>query len=303
MDGNLIFRKYLVLGIVLLFLGTCIIPSTAKPVLCTANTVPHPRNFFGLSSNIEISWDADQTEEPIIPHGEIRSVPLHVLFSVTRGICGRFINYLLMNQPVIVKLSVIDTPEWCTAIISQGTLSVIIPRDENTYCDVWTYLSVIVDDNAPAFELFPVIIQATIEPLHGLLGLFIVMQGTTRVENVTFTVGYKPLLQFVFPQGNIIETPPLVQVELPIGITNLGNGKTIVENEVVNHPDGWTVSLPAQVVLDVDEYKEINLSILAPYEFSDEKSITVSFTPHSFDNYSYVGQTTYASFVVYYRPA
>jgi hypothetical protein len=107
---------------------------------------------------------------------------------------------------------------------------------------------------------------------------------------------------FFLPEGNIIETPPLVQVQLPIQITNLGNGKTIVENEVVSYPDGWTVSLPPQLILEVDEYKEINLSIIAPYAFSDEKSITMSFTPHSFDNYSLIGQTIYVSILAYYRP-
>jgi hypothetical protein len=104
------------------------------------------------------------------------------------------------------------------------------------------------------------------------------------------------------PKGNIIKTPPLVQVELPIGITNLGNGKTIVQNEVVNYPSGWTVALPAQVVLEVNKYKEMNLTIIAPSNFSGEKTITVSFTPHSFDNYSLIGQTTYASILAYYHP-
>jgi hypothetical protein len=203
---------------------------------------------------------------------------------------------------VIVTLSVIDAPEWCTTIISQGTLSVIIPRDENNYYAACTYLSVMVDDNAPAFEFFPVTIQAIIEPLLGPFGFIPVMQGTTEIVNVTFTTAYKPLLKCDLPEGNIIETPPFVQVQLPIEITNIGNGKTIVENEVVSYPDGWTVSLPAQIVLEVDECKEINLSILASYNFSDEKSIIVSFTPHFFDNYSLVGQPTYVSVLAYYRP-
>lgn len=163
-------------------------------------------------------------------------------------------------------------------------------------------LTVAVGEYAPAFEVFPVTIQATVEPLHGPFGLFTLMQGTTRVENVTFNVGYKPLIQPFFPQTNIIETPPLIEVKLPIGIKNLGNGKTIVENEVVDYPDGWIVSLPAQLVLEVGEYKEMNLSIVAPSNFSGVEMITASFTPHSFENYSLVGQTTFASFLGFYNP-
>ena len=62
-------RKCLVVGIILLFVAAGIIPATAKPIPKTANKVPHPGNFFGLNSNVEISWDANQTEEPIIPRG------------------------------------------------------------------------------------------------------------------------------------------------------------------------------------------------------------------------------------------
>ena len=129
-----------------------------------------------------------------------------------------------------------------------------------------------------------------------------VMQGITKVVNVTFSVAYKPLIQPQFPETNVIEAPPLVQVELPIGIENLGNGKTIVANEVVDYPDGWIVSIPDQLIVDVDDYQEMNLSIVAAEDFSGVETITVSFTPHSFDNYSLVGQTTYATFLAFYNP-
>jgi hypothetical protein len=299
---NLHIRKCLVVGIILLFVGTGTIPSTAKPIPVTANTVPHPGNFFGLNSNIIISWDANETKEPIIPRGPLRTLHLNVMFWVTRGILGRLINDLLNGHLVIMKVLIVDKPEWCTATISQETLSFPIPRNENTYYIEYTTFSVQVADDAPAFKFFPVTIQATMEPLHGPFGLFTVMQGTTQIVNVTFTVGYKPLIMPHLPQGDIIKTPPLIQVELPIGITNLGNGKTIVQNEVVNYLNGWTVTLPAQVVLEVDEYKEMNLSIIAPSNFSGEKTIIVSFTPHSFDNYSLIGQATYASVLAYYHP-
>lgn len=75
-----------------------------------------------------------------------------------------------------------------------------------------------------------------------------------------------------------------------------------MENEVVDCPDGWIVSLPAQMILEVGEAKEMNLSLVAPAGFSGEASITVNYTPHSFDNYELVGPTWYASFLAYYQP-
>jgi len=232
----------------------------------------------------------------------LRWVDLEISFWVTWGIFGRLINYLLKNEQVIITLSVVAKPEWCVATISQGTLSGIIPPKENSYVIVHTVLTVQVADDAPAFELCPVTIQTTIEPLHGPFGFLTMMQGTTQVVNVTFTVAYKPLISLYLPHTNVIETPPLVQVELPIGITNLGNGRTTVENEVVNYPSDWIVALPSQVILDVGEYKEINLSIIAPSNFSGERTITMGFTPHSSDNYSLVGETHYVTILAYYNP-
>jgi hypothetical protein len=294
--------KYLAVGIILLFFTSSIFPAIAKPILVTANTIPHPVNFFGLNSNVEISWDANQTEEPIIPRGELRTVLLKVSFWVTWGIFGRLINYLLKYTQVIITLSVVDKPEWCVGTISQGSLQCIIPPKENSHEIVHTQLAVQVADDAPAFELCPVTIQTTIEPKHGPFGIFTVMQGTTQVVNVTFTVAYKPLISFHLPQTDIIETPPLVQVELPIGITNLGNGRTTVENEVVNYPSDWIVVLPSQVILDVGEYKEINLSIIAPVNFSGVETISLGFTPHSSENYSLVGMLTIINVLAFYNP-
>jgi len=296
-------RKWLAIGIILLFVGTCISPATATPVHQREKIVFHPGGSFGLTSNIEISWAANQTEEPIIPRGPLRSVYLDISFWVTWGVLGRFINYIYRGTAIRLEVSVIDKPEWCIGTLSQKTLlGIIPPPKENSHQILHTLLTVQVADDAPAFELCPITIQTTVEPLFGPFGIISVMHGITKVVNVTFSVAYKPLIQPQFPETNVIEAPPLVQVELPIGIENLGNGKTIVVNEVVDNPDGWIVSIPDQLIVDVDEYQEMNLSIVAAEDFSGVETITVSFTPHSFDNYSLVGQTIYASFLAFYNP-
>jgi hypothetical protein len=202
-----------------------------------------------------------------------------------------------------LDLSIIDKPEWCAATLSQGTLQCIIPPPkENSHQIVHTQIAVQVSDVAPAFELCPVTIQAIIEPLHGPFGFLTMMLGTSQFVNVTFTVGYKPLIKLSLPETNIIETPPEIQVELPMGITNFGNGRTTVENEVLNCPDDWIVALPSQVILDVGEYKEINLSIIAPSNFSGVETIALGFTPHSSENYSLVGSLTVINILAYYNP-
>jgi hypothetical protein len=294
-------RKWLAVGLILLSVMVNIVPANAKPLIGATQPLPLGK-FFGLNSHLEISWDANQTEKPIIPRGELRTVDLHMKFWTTWGVFGRLINYFLSYKLVEMKLSIIQTPAFCTANIAVDTLSLTIPPKENTYETVSSSMMVQVADGAPAFELFPVTIQAKIKPLYAPLGLILLMHGTTNVSNVTFTVAYKPILSPRLPEGNIIEAPPYVQVQLPIGITNLGNGKTIVENEVINFPDGWLVTLPDQLVLEVGEYKEMNLSIISSYDFPNEQVIRISLTPHSYENYSLVGTTIYETILAYYQP-
>jgi hypothetical protein len=74
-----------------------------------------------------------------------------------------------------------------------------------------------------------------------------------------------------------------------------------VENEVVNYPSDWIVALPSQVILDVGEYKEINLSIIAPSNFSGVEIITLGFTPHSSENYSLFGAESVINVLAYYN--
>ncbi len=302
MDKKPLIGKYLAVGIILMFVGTSILPATATPLHQTENKISHPWGFFGLSSSITITWDANETKEPLIPRGCTRTVTLNTLFRIAEGVFGRLIHNLLNGKQVTIQVSVVETPEWSSAALSQETITCTIVRNENDYSMLHTSLTVAVDENAPAFELFPVTIQATVEPLHGPFGVFTVLQGTPKIVNVTFSVAYKPLLGFVFPETDIIETPPQIQVELPIGIENKGNGRTTVENEILDYPNDWIVALPSQVILDVGEYKEINLSIIAPLNFSGVEAITLGFTPHSYENYSLVGSLTVVTVLAFYNP-
>ena len=100
MNRTHIISKYAAIGIVVLFIGTCIIPSTATPLAIIENVVPHPGSYFGLNSNIEICWDANQTEEPIIPRGSMRQVQLDISFL---GYLGSFrSSHQLSSQKSII---------------------------------------------------------------------------------------------------------------------------------------------------------------------------------------------------------
>lgn len=182
-------NKFLVASIVLSVLGVGAIPVLAQPIAMEPEPAPGFWEHFGLFSNIVVSWDANMTEEPIIPRGEIRSVPLKCSFSVIYGVLGRLIHLLLRNHLVIMTVSIVEMPEWCTAVISQGSLSVLMPPAEGTITTVTTWLSVQVRDQAPAFEICPVKIQVTVEPRHGPLGFIPLLQGFTQNFSFPLSLG------------------------------------------------------------------------------------------------------------------
>jgi hypothetical protein len=261
---------------------------------------PVSGGVFGLSSRILVSWDANETEEPIMPRGPLRVVDLEISFGVTYGVLGRLVYFLFRSNPVKITLDVDDTPDWCIATLSQKELQCTIPAREDSYEIVHTMCSVQVSDEAPAFAPCPIKIRTTVQPFYGPFGFLSFLQGATREDTVTFTVAYKPLISPLFPETNVIEAPPFVEVQLPIWIKNLGNGRTTVVNEIMNYPDGWIVSLPDQLIVDVDVYGKMNLSILPTWPYIGEKTITLSFTPHSSDDFSLYGDTTFVTIVAYF---
>jgi hypothetical protein len=300
MKDNLV-KKCLTIGIILFFIGTNIIPSIARSTPIHTNTAPCQGDFFGVQSNVNISWDRNETTEPIIPRGELRQVPLNISYWTSWGRYGRLISYLCRYYSIPMKVSLEETPDWAVASLSQEQLSFILLPKENTPQSVWTQLSVQVAEDAPAYESFNITVHATIDTIHGLFGFLPLIRGRTSTVNLTFTVGYRPVLKIELPEGNTIETPPGVQVQLPIGITNLGNGKTIVQNQVVACPSDWNCTLQPQLVLNISEYKEIMINVTAPAGFSGEKTITMGFTPHSYENYSEMGEISYITLLVYYN--
>jgi hypothetical protein len=256
---------------------------------------------FGLSSRVLVSWDASETEEPIIPRGPLRVVKLEISFGVSFGVLGRLVYFLLRNQPVIITVEIEDTPDWCIATLSQGTLQCTIPAREDSYTTVHTQCVVQVSDDAPAFAPCPLKVRTAVQPFYGPFGLIPLLRGVTQQDTITFTVAYKPLLQTFFPETNIIEAPPFVEVELPIWIKNLGNGRTTVVNEIVNYPEEWVVSLPDQLIIEVDEYGMMNLSIIPLWFYVGEEFITLRFTPHSTDDFSLYGESIFVTIKAYFE--
>ena len=104
----------------------------------------------------------------------------------------------------------------------------------------------------------------------------------------------------------MIEAPPGEITTLTFGVTNYGNGKTKVYNEIdVNEvPEGWVLLVTDSVILDVGERSLVNISIRPPYVSGQryEEFIKVILTPIYAYNSSISGHSEYFYFTVYYHP-
>jgi hypothetical protein len=276
-------KKCLAVGIILLFIGTCIIPSAAqdtnKPSLPTLN------DFFGLQSIINISWDANQTSEPL-RIDFARAIPLNVTYNCIKSNFGQFIlfYYMLTRQSINISLEVEDKPSWCHAYLSSSHLHFPITGTSTTYS---IHLVIAVGIEAPAFEPFSVKIKASAHDMIGPLGFLTLINGVEITQDIIFEAEYVPSIGII-PESVYLETQPGNTVIDPITVGNFGNGKTIVDIEPIDVPQNWLVIINP-LILEVNESKITNLSITPPIDFYGNETILLSFTPKFYYNPIYTG--------------
>ncbi|HWR28117.1 MAG TPA: hypothetical protein VN377_06760 [Candidatus Thermoplasmatota archaeon] len=300
MNRNPLIRKCLVIGIIISFLEISIIPSVAKPEGIPVSFVPPQEIFFGLQTNINISWDENLTKEIDLEHSP-PIVPLNVSFWVTWGLFGRLINLFYSYQKLNANF-LIDNSPWSSSSLTFNQLPLYLPPKENIQQISMNQLTIDLDYWTPAYELIPITIETRIEPILGPSGSLVLIRGTTYRETIYVMAQYRSGLGINYPEGQTFETPPLIQVEVPLEIYNHGNGKTLVESEVDDSPPGWNISLPSQLILEQQEEAEILVTLMAPSDFSGYESVWLDFTPHYYYNYSVVGYTYSAHISVMYNP-
>lgn len=298
MGGNPIGRKYLAIGIILLFLGTCIVPAIAKPLPLPSNTVSHPRNLFGLQSHINVSWNENDTSDPIAPLYELRVIPLNITYWLSHGIFGRFLLFLMNGRAAFVDLKISEKPSWCTATLSQNHMMFIISDAPQTKENM---LSLQLDKTAP-FTPFQILIEASVHPLKGPLGIMKLVQQVSYSRSLELRVGYYLAIS-VNPDSDIINATPGNSSILAINITNLGNARTIVYADIVDSPLGdWITLITAQIVLDINMTNIAYLLVKPPSNFSGTETITIRFTPYAADDQTQYGKPVYITIVVICEP-
>jgi hypothetical protein len=277
----LLIKRILVLGIIILFLGLSFNPiQVSSTTLINHNEKPG-EIFFGLKSHIDITWDENESLLPIMPNHGVRDLSLNISYWITWGIFGRITNHLLKNGVVDIIIEIVDMPEFCEASFLTNVTLLPFPDKQNLNESYINYIFITIDENAPAYEEFNITIQAKMDhEIKGPLGLITFLNSATKTVNITLIPDYWGCVKYKLPEGNIIETPPLIEKQLPIIVYNCGNGKTLIESEIISAPPDFIIYIePEILILDVLENKTMYLKVIAPSNFSGIVTIHTKFTP------------------------
>jgi hypothetical protein len=250
--------------------------------------------FIKLSSFVDISWAANETQRPVIPRGEMRQLDLTIRYVVTKAaIISQFALMLFQGRQVNIRLEVIDTPVWCTANLKSGTVTTIVTTEEQVMS---TVLTLRIDDDAPAFGAGYVKIKATVPKLG-------IIDGYVQEYTLEFTPAFLPMISSQLPDGNSMKIGPLDTASFPIQVTNMGNARTRVFFEIMNIPEGWIAVVTDDITLDEGEGSKgiAYLTIKPPKNFGyhyDEESIRVEMTPARAEDIQDRGESSYVTVIV-----
>ncbi len=307
-------RKYVAVGIVLLFVGISLIPAVVQsrdsPSLPTTlsalkTDTDHsilPGRGLALDSVIYLSWNWSETEEPLEPGGASRSINITVTYrSLVSTFIGDFILLYcrLTHQYITVSLEIGEIASWCTASLSTHELRYLITGNESSQ---FITLTVAVDEHAPSYGLCEVPIDASVDTLHGPFGFLPFVKAYNLTRSLYFQPGYFAHI-VVIPENDSMAVIPNESSYLRIFITNAGNARTVVSGNIIRTPPGnWITMMTDQIVLEVNMTGVAYLFVVPPVNFSGTDTIILSFTPYKADDQSQHGEPVYVLIRVIYEP-
>ena len=251
---------------------------------------------FNFQSVLNVKW-GNETQEPLIPRGELRFVTIVITHTVSKTALGGGVLSVLAGEVIPIHVEIVNKPTWCTASIQEGTLSVTVqPGVSQT---VQTTCALSVDNNAPAYTLGTILIRATADRTS-------LIKEYQNEFTLDFTPAYKPLISMSLPSTNVKEVGPSETATLPISIENLGNAGTVVQLTVTQVPKDWVASVTSQVMLaeGTGSSATAYLTVIPPRNFgyhNDEQTIQVSLQPMFSDDMTQKGVVSYQSFLIQSR--
>jgi hypothetical protein len=253
--------------------------------------------IYNARSSVNVQWSTNETEKPIVPRSEIKRLGLTITFQVDTGesIGQGLYDGWKDSALAFIDLEVVDSPSWCSAVISPSTVATNLTRYSQTSADLY----LILDESAPAYGEGYLSIKAKSRPLN-------LIQGFEDTFNLNFVPSYLPVISVTLPDSNSKRASPMETVVFPITIENIGNARESVFFNVDWSNKDWVASITDEV--DISETGGSTgtayLTIIPPKDFGyhyGEEVFTVTIIPTRAENTSERGAPLYATFIVQNR--
>jgi hypothetical protein len=202
---------------------------------------------------------------------------------------------------VQIELKVIEKEDWIDASIANPIVELEVGHTE----PYESTLSITITEQAPAFTQGIVRVRATSKVTRGIV--FNIQEESVEYD-ISFIVGYWPVISYTLPKGNFVEVGPLDVADIPIDIENLGNGPTYVGIELIDIPKAdWQISIASSVMLSSAVHggegtrDSVQLRIKPPFGFGFHNEVTsfkVRFSPIYIGVAGLAGQTETITFNV-----
>lgn len=166
------------------------------------------------------------------------------------------------NTTVDIKLNLEKIPEWCNAELEKKTITIDnITTEAKT---MKTKLNIKINKNAPALEKETIELSAKFESQSNW-GL----TPSQDIINFTIIPEYIGLInaEFDLPKNTteLILSPDKNTTLLPVNITNIGNGESIITIKIKEIQQNWNVSIDTpEIILLPGKTDKINVNITTP---------------------------------------
>ena len=254
-------------------------------------------DLYNCNNIIVIDYDENLTNQPLLPIDMVLDIPLKIKYYV-QGQYADYITktYLSMGYDSYIYLEIGKTPEWCEATISPPVL--LMPATTTGEIEN-ANLSIKISQEAQAFDAGEISIKFNVTKMGAI-------QKESITKNISFKTGYLAILKINATDGIVKSITPNEIADFNIEIENLGNGKTNVSVMLTDLPEGWTVTIPSNFIIDSkglneNNKKTVQLNIKPPYNFgyhNEKETITVVIKPSYFKDITVSGGEYYLTFIV-----
>lgn len=254
---------------------------------------------FNLAFVLDIKWDPEETQKPIVPIDEIKELDLIVIFKIVSDEYmgkGALLYYLYeQKNAALLDISIVETSPGCYAVFKQTFYEMKMVEYNET--KVKLYLS--FDETIPAYSDGYVKIKLICRTAGKI-------EGFEDVFELHFSPSYKPVIKINLPELNTRRINPTEKAVFPIEVENAGNARTEVLFEIEDSPENWDVAVTERVFLEEAKGSKAvaYVTVIPPDQFGfhyDEANIKIKMTPFRAENPDEVGKPLYATFTVQNR--